>query len=95
MVAKIQKCNQSDPKLTQISTTLVQNGTKIVLKSTKWVKGNHSFCRNDRSQLIPSKGMVAKIQKCSQSDPKRTQIGTTFVPNGTKSRQKDTKQAKT
>ena len=66
---------QSDPKVTQIGTTLDQHGTNILLKSTKWVKGNHSFCRNDRSQLIPSKGMVAKIQKGTQSDPKVTQIG--------------------
>jgi hypothetical protein len=64
--------------VTQIGTTLNQNGTTIVLKSTKLVKGNHSFCRNDRSQLIPSKGMVAKIQKGTQSDPKVTQIGTTI-----------------
>ena len=102
MVAKVQNCAQSDPKVTRCGTTLIQHGSlkspERHQKSPKWYPtaqngpvGSHSFCRNDRSQLIPTKGMVVGIQNCTKSDPKVVHMAPTGVQNAPKIMQRDAK----
>ena len=46
---------------------------KASKRPPKWAKGDHSFCRNDCPQFIPSKGMVSRIQNSPKGEPRGDQ----------------------